>query len=471
MKGALLVKLKQIDQQVVVVVGCTSGIGLETTRRLAREGAKLVLAGRDPSDLDATLQIVKQEGSDGITVEADVANWDQVNNIAQRAIDTYGRIDTWAHIAGVSYYSKIEDMRPEEYRRVIDVNLNGPTYGIMAALPHLKREGRGAIIIISSVDAYVPLPYQAAYVAAKHGLLGMVDTLRLELKHDGIPISITNILPATINTPFFEKAKTRTGFEPNAIPPVYDPASVADAVVYAAQHPTRSISVGSASIIYQATRRISPRLSDVVIMASAFKGQQTDIQKSPDSPNHLWNHLDGYHYAESKYPSKYSITTWMQLHPLVTYLVGGVLLVGLPFAGIMVARNRMKRTLPGKVAVRITDIAVISAVAGLLSRLSPRKQKTLRQKIVSRAQDILPTNVFRNRRRTIPEKFLSKVQDIMPKGMFVPSRKSIPEKAIDRVKDLSPKDVFTMRKQSTPERMYNSAKETVQQNVLSAKSK
>jgi NAD(P)-dependent dehydrogenase (short-subunit alcohol dehydrogenase family) len=464
-------KLKPIDQQIVVVVGCTSGIGLETTRRFAREGAKLVLAGRGQSDLDATLEIVKQEGSDGITVEADVSNWEQIKNIAQRAVDTYGRIDTWAHIAGVSFYSKVEDMRPDEFSRVIEVNLNGPTFGIMAALPHLKREGRGAIIIISSVDAYIPQPYQAAYVAAKHGLLGMVDTLRLELKHDRVPISITNIMPATVNTPFFEKAKTRTGFEPNALPPVYDPASVADAVVYAAQHPTRSISIGSASIIYQATRRLSPRLSDAVIMSTAFKGQETDIQKSPDSPNHLWKHLEGYHYAQSKYPDKYSLTTWLQLHPLVTFLAGGLLLVGLPFAGVMIARTRMKRTLPGKLAVRISDIAAISAVAGLLSRLSPRKPKTLRQKIVSRAQDILPTNVFRNRQRTMPEKFMSKVQDIMPKGIFVPSRKSIPEKTIDRVKELSPKDVFTRRKQSTPEKMVDSAKETVQQTILSAKSK
>jgi NAD(P)-dependent dehydrogenase (short-subunit alcohol dehydrogenase family) len=86
---------------------------------------------------------------------------------------------------------------------VVDVNLTGQVYGAMAALLHIKREGRGALIHVSSLEAKHSFPFHTAYAAAKHGIDGFLETLRVELKHEGLPISVTQVLPGTINTPLF----------------------------------------------------------------------------------------------------------------------------------------------------------------------------------------------------------------------------------------------------------------------------
>lgn len=448
-------KLKPIVQQVVVVVGATSGIGLETAREFARKGARLVLAGRGRDDLEATLREIRGEGADGIIVEADVADWDQVNTIAQRAVETYGRIDTWAHVAGVSFYAKMEDTTPEEFRRVIEVNLNGPTYGVMAALPYLKQEGRGSIIIVSSVNARIPLPYQSAYVAAKHGLDGMIDSLRIELKHDGIPINLTNILPATIDTPFFDKARTKLGVKPGMMPPVYSARSVANAILYAAEHPVREISVGGASLTYQSLHRLSHRLLDGLIMGTAFKGQKTDEPRTVQAPNHLFQHLEGFHQVESErsvaaMPSKY---TWLQLHPAARISLMGLLL-GVP-AGFMAMR-----ILKGRKARNQNWFARLTEVAGITALLASfRRKLSFPRRVASTARDMLPENLF-GRHQSFPRKVMSKAQDIFPKVTIFP-QETFTERVAKRAKNLVPKRLFRRQQPSIPARVARQVRSMV----------
>jgi NAD(P)-dependent dehydrogenase (short-subunit alcohol dehydrogenase family) len=129
--------------------------------------------------------------------------------VADRAVEEYGRLDTWVHLAAVGLFATFEQTTPEEFARVIAVNLMGQVYGAMAALPHIKREGRGTLIHISSMGAKRSIPLQSAYCASKHGIDGFLEALRVELKHEGWPISVTQVMPATINTPFFDKARTK----------------------------------------------------------------------------------------------------------------------------------------------------------------------------------------------------------------------------------------------------------------------
>ena len=319
-------KLKPIDEQVVVIFGATSGIGLETALQFAKRGARLVLSGRSSLELDSTVARVMADGGQAVAVPADVSNWEDVRAVALHAIEVFGRIDTWVHVPGVSVYAPFLNTSPEEFKRVIEVNLIGAGYGAMAALPFIRREGKGALIVVSSIEARVSMPYHSAYAASKHGIEGLLKTIRYEVNKENLAISITNVMPAGINTPFFAKSRTKLGVKPKPVPPIYNPRSVADAVLYAAEHPVRDIIVGGAGVFYATLQRVSPRLMDRLIMATSFKGQETNEVKSPEAPSNLFEHIGGFHKTEGEFPGRRSITTWVETHPAASAIAAGALI-------------------------------------------------------------------------------------------------------------------------------------------------
>lgn len=148
-------QLKPINQQVVAVVGASSGIGRKTALEFAKRGASLVVSARSQPGLESLVDEISQMGGKAVAVAADVSEFEQVKAIADRAIQIYGRLDTWVHCAAVNLYATFEQTTPEEFKRIIDVNLMGQVHGAMAALPHLKREGRGSLIHVSSVEAKI----------------------------------------------------------------------------------------------------------------------------------------------------------------------------------------------------------------------------------------------------------------------------------------------------------------------------
>lgn len=282
-------QLKPITQQVVAVVGASSGIGRETALQFALRGAKLVVSARSESKLASLVDEIRGFGGEVTPmVIDDVAVFEQVKAIADRTVEVYGRLDTWVHVPAVGIFATFDNTTPEEFKRVIDVSLMGQVYGAMAALPHLKREGQGALIHISSMEGVRSLPYQSAYSAAKHGIEGFLEAMRLELQHEGIPISVTSVKPAVINTPFWNNGLTKLGVKPSGIPPYYDPRLVADAVLYVAQHPTRDFFVGDAARILAVLQRLSPELADSLLLLIGFQAQRTNELKSPDDRNNLY---------------------------------------------------------------------------------------------------------------------------------------------------------------------------------------
>jgi NAD(P)-dependent dehydrogenase (short-subunit alcohol dehydrogenase family) len=312
-------KLKPLREQVVVLVGATSGIGRETAFRMSERGARLVLSSRSETELDELVDQIQRRGGQATAIAADVSNFDEVNGIAEHAIDVYGRIDTWVNLAAVSVYAPLIDTTPDEFKRVVDVTLLGQSYGAMAALPHMMDRG-GAIIFISSVAARRGMPLQTAYSAAKFGVRGFADALRLELLHDQIPVSITNIMPASVNTPFFEKSLTRLGVQPRPIPPVYDARVAADAILYAAEHPVREIWAGGAGKSLGLLQRIFPPVADAVAMGLAYTTQFSQEPKPPDAPHNLFEHLEGYDRVDGEWDAEalpQSPMTWLRTHPKV----------------------------------------------------------------------------------------------------------------------------------------------------------
>ena len=287
-KVFVVVKLKPAGEQVVVVFGASSGIGRDAALRFARKGAQVVVASNDAEGLRSVVREITQGGGKAIGMVADASDFEQVRAVADRTAQRFGRLDTWAHVAAVSIYATFEQTTPDEFARVIAVNLLGQMHGAKAALPYLKQNGGGALVMVSSVESMMTLPYNSAYAASKHGVHGMIQGLRLELKHDKVPVSVTEIMPATIDTPLFGKAGTKLGVEPMGMPPIYPPQMVSKAIVYAASRPVREIVVGGAGKLLLLTQRVSPALLDAFLLATAFEGQKSARPKTGDAPDNLY---------------------------------------------------------------------------------------------------------------------------------------------------------------------------------------
>src|SRR5918995_5287329 len=252
---------RSLSEQVIVLTGASSGIGRETALQFARRGAKLALAARNEDALDTLAAEVERLGGEALVVPIDVSDFNRVAELASRAVERFGRIDTWVNNASVSTYGTVEQLEVEEIRRVIEVNLLGEIYGMKAALPRLRRTG-GTIINVSSTLGKRAVALQAAYCAAKHGVVAFGEALRLELRHAKVPVAVVDVLPSSINTPLFEHARSKLGVLPQPIPPVYEPRVVAEAIVGAAQQPVREVFAGFAGTLLAGAQRISPDLVD-----------------------------------------------------------------------------------------------------------------------------------------------------------------------------------------------------------------
>lgn len=311
-----MTQLKPINQQVVSIVGASSGIGRDTALKFASRGAKVVVSARSESGLASLVDEIRRSGGEATYIVADVSNFEQVKAIADKTVEVYGRLDTWVHAAATGILAPFEKITPEEFKRVIDVVLMGQVYGAMAALPHLKREGRGALIHISSMEGRRSLPLQSPYCTAKHGLEGFLESLRVELQHEGIPISVTSILPAVINTPYYNKVRTKLGVKPTGIPPYYDPSLVADAILYAAENPTRDYIVGDVGRILDLLQRISPSLVDSILVLVGFRGQRTNEPKSEDAPDNVYEPIPGYDKIKGDFDKLTipSFTDWLLMN-------------------------------------------------------------------------------------------------------------------------------------------------------------
>ena len=285
------VQLKPIDEQVIVITGASSGIGLVTAKMAARQGAQVVLAARNERDLSAAVDRIRQEGGRAVHQVADVANARDVEAVADTAIREFGRIDTWVNNAAVALYGRVMEMSLEDMRRQFDVIFWGQVHGSRTAVPHLRKQG-GALINVASALADRAIPLQGSYCAAKHALKALTDTLRMELEEEGVPVSVTLVKPGSIDTPLFDKAKTYLGVEPQPVPPVYAPEVVAEAILECAQRPIRDIIVGGMGKVLSTSEMLSPRLTDRYMEKTTFSSQKTDQPVPADRPNNLYEPVE-----------------------------------------------------------------------------------------------------------------------------------------------------------------------------------
>jgi short-subunit dehydrogenase len=255
-------RLKQLSDQTIVITGASSGIGRTIAEMAAQRGARVVLASRNETALLDVVATIRAQGGEAFHVKADVTNADDVDRIAQEAIDRFGGFDTWVNDAGTAVYGKNADIPLHEKRHVFDVNFWGVVHGCRSALKHLRVRG-GAIVNIGSVASDLSQPLLGIYSASKHAVKGYTESLRLELEEEGAPVSISLIKPSSINTPLIAHARIRMATEPEYAPPVYSPELVAEAVLHCAQRPTREVTVGGGGRLLTIFSSIVPRLTDI----------------------------------------------------------------------------------------------------------------------------------------------------------------------------------------------------------------
>jgi NAD(P)-dependent dehydrogenase (short-subunit alcohol dehydrogenase family) len=266
----------------MVITGASSGIGLATARAAAERGARVVLNARNEEALSEIERELNKSGSQAVYVAGDVSQREDVQRIADTAIERFGGFDTWVNNAGLSVWGRLEEVAEEDFRRLFDINFWGLVYGSLVAVKHLKPRG-GSLINLGSVASDMSLPLQGMYCASKHAVKGFTDALRIELEEEGAPVSITLIKPTSIDTPFPQNAKNYTEREPRLPDPAYPPEEVARAVLHAAEHGGRDIYVGGAGKAMTEFYRHAPRAMDWYAETTMVGQQQRrEPPRNPD---------------------------------------------------------------------------------------------------------------------------------------------------------------------------------------------
>lgn len=333
-------KLKPLNRQTIVITGGTSGIGLTIARRAAEEGAKVVLVARSEEALRAVSEDIAKRGGQADYISGDVGIREDMRRVVDMVVERHGGFDTWVNDAGVGVYATLEETTDEDHERLFRTNYWGVVYGSTEALKHLKRRG-GALINIGSISSDMPAPILSAYTASKHAVKGFTDSLRLELMHEDAPVSVTLIKPSGIHTPYGDHAQNYMEQASRVPPPVYHPDLVADAVLHAAETPTREIMVGGSGLLQTSFAYFAPHLADRFFSWAFFKLARDPSRskrngKGLHEPGDYGRQLGD----QSGYLRRTSFYTAAQIHPMLAFGLKATAVVMTAAAASAVARRR-----------------------------------------------------------------------------------------------------------------------------------
>ena len=328
----MAIKLKPLAEQVIVITGASSGIGLVTARTAARAGAAVFLVARSGDTLGEVAREINNAGGRADFAAADVGVFAEVQAAAAQAIARFGRIDAWVNDAGSAIYGKVLDTPLDEQERLFRTNYFGAVHGCQAAVPHL-RDG-GALITVGSLASDMPSPPMGVYSATKHAAKAYVEVLRMELQADAVPISVTLVKPAGIDTPIGRHASNHgadgggAAGEAQIPPPAYDPQIVADAILDACVNPRREVTVGGVGRAQVLFSQHFPALYERIAPLLGKAAYSPD--KPQPGPSNLYEGAQAGQERTGEHPARlrHSLYTSAVLHPKTTAAVGVGVIAG-----------------------------------------------------------------------------------------------------------------------------------------------
>ena len=254
---------RELAGRVVVVTGASSGIGAATAVACGRAGMRVTLAARRAERLHAVADLVRAAGGEARVVPTDVTDERAVRDLVDGAAAAGGRLDVFVGNAGAGILATVEQTTGAEFERLMRLNFLGVVHGVLAALPHFRRQGSGHVVTVASVVGKRASPFRAAYVASKFALVGFSEALRMELL--GTKIHVTCVCPIGTATEFHDLEDNRLGV-PGRAGPIQSAEHVARAIVRALRRPRPEVHPYPPARLLFLANVLAPSLVDRLLM-------------------------------------------------------------------------------------------------------------------------------------------------------------------------------------------------------------
>jgi NAD(P)-dependent dehydrogenase (short-subunit alcohol dehydrogenase family) len=326
---------KPLSEQVIVISGASSGIGRATARAAAERGARVVVSARNSEALAHAVAEIEAFGGEGLAVSGEAASEADASDLCDRAVERFGRIDTFVATVMVTVYAEVEQLELAELQRVLEVNFLGRVHAYRAALPHLQAS-RGTFVDVNSALAYRGIPLQAAYCASKAAGRAFFESARVEQEKHRTGVDVSLILPGAVNTPQFDRGRQKLGLQPQPVPPIYMPELVAEAVLHCAERPERELPVswGAQKLLWG--QKLSPRAGDLVLLRTGWSGQTTGEPKPVDAPDNLFETMPGDPGAHGRFDDRARASSAWTAARLRLGKVGGIVALAAPVAALAI---------------------------------------------------------------------------------------------------------------------------------------